>query len=166
MRNGFQRGFTLIEVLVATAIMVVFSTGLLATTWQIVGLAHAEAERMMADNLAHDVMRTVYCTRYAELREKAGSDWTNLETKLLFEPKTDLPQVVAEDIWGKKQAAVSPLWRDGLVAHKPYCQIQAKWKDSAQQSVLLKVTVHWWSRGEERTHSPMEQERTPFGDET
>jgi len=79
-----QRGFTLIEVLVATVVLAMISLGLLATSWRLTDFAREEAERMVADAYCHDVTWAVYSQSYSNIlydttftqakRELVGTD--------------------------------------------------------------------------------------------
>jgi len=66
-----RRGFTLIEVLVAAAVLSTLSAGVLVTTWRLAQFAHDEAERLAADAICADVFWTVYSVDYDRLGESS-----------------------------------------------------------------------------------------------
>jgi len=160
LKASSHSGFTLVEVIVASGVLAVLSAGLLATTWAMVRFARGEAERMMADNLAHDVMRAVYSQKF---------DGINPISKCVFDPDIALPQIVSQKVTGKPIDPVCSLWRDRVESKRPYFEVEVTGKDATETSSAsktIKVTVHWWDGTEWQSHSPTEQVRFKFGDES
>jgi len=66
-RTTSRPAFTLIEVVVAMAVLATISAGLLATTWRLTAFARDEAEHMVADAYCHDVMWAIYSQSYTNI---------------------------------------------------------------------------------------------------
>jgi len=164
-RRRSLRAFTMIEVLVAMCVLTVFSVGVLVTSWRLVGFARNEAERMVADNFAHDLMRAVYSQSYSNIVSIA---------RFTVNPERALPRIVSTDVFGR-QSVTYPLWRHQDVSHKPECEVRVT-PSVDGRSKTIGVTVYWWhgdARGgyEELRYpdegdSPLEQVRPLWGDGT
>jgi len=160
-----RRAFTLTEVLVAMFLLSVISVGVLVTSWRLVGFARNEAERMIADNFGHDLMRAVYSQSYSNIVSIS---------RFTVSPERALPRIASTDVFGR-QSVTYPLWRHQDVSHKPECEVRVT-PSADGRSKTIGVTVYWWrgdARGgfEEQRYpgagdAPIEQVRPLWGDGT
>jgi len=140
MTARFQRGFTLIEVLVAMGVLALFATGTLMTAWRLVGLARDYVDETAADAYCHNVI-------YAA---DASSNRLERTSTLQWRITPDqLPRFVTETPF-QGVRTVRPLWRSGDPAHYPTCTLAY----TAAASSNLIVTVSWRDiRGNPRSRS-------------
>jgi len=141
MLSRRKRGFTLVEVLVATSVLAVMSTGFLTTVWCLVGFARDQADHMAADAYCHDLMWAVYSQNYADIaaRGRFRLDVTN-----------ELPWVEMKDVFGRTKV-VRPLMRhDGDMI--PECEVQVT-ENEAKTSKRITVSLRWHVRGQLQTHN-------------
>jgi len=164
--RSLRPGFTLIEVLVAAAVLATISVGLLGTTWRLAAFARDEAEHMVADAYCHDVMWAIYSQNYSNMLAKAAKSSVGGRTvwketwDIIRNPATvksnpeelkELPRVESYDLFNRKKVTI-PLWRTLEIAKVPTCE--AKVEDMVTNK-LITVTVRWYngSASDPQSHS-------------
>jgi len=143
---GMRHAFTLVEVLVASAILAIFSTGLVATTWRMMAFAEDEAEHMAADAYCHDVMWSVFSQKFE-----------NIESidEFTIDAAKELPHIVSTDILGRT-SVVYPLWRSQDRSMLPTCEVVA---GGTATNKSITVTVRWRKRNGAATSHTMTVDR-------
>jgi len=165
-------GFTLVEVVVAMAVLATISAGLLATSWRLTDFARDEAEHMVADAYCHDVTWAIYSQSYSDMLAEVQGETVTSAGKLrsltweiianpdvvkvqAVEPITagkieslrrnlkELPWVETVNFFGKKSVTI-PLWRTLDTAKVPECTAQVL---ETPTNKVITVSVSWWKDG-------------------
>jgi len=122
------RGFTLIEVLVATMVMSLISVGALATVWRLAGFAREQAEMLAADDYCHDVLWRFFNADDLALAQHG--------TKTYKVPLNVLPVIIRDKTDGT-QEVTSLLWRDTNDSSlQPTCRVSVEPCDASGGTVL------------------------------
>jgi len=148
----FRPAFTLIEVLVAMAVLATISVGLLVTTWRLIGFAREEAEHMVADAYCHDVMWAVYSQSYTNMLVGAVEtpDGRTRSFSRPVDPVKELPYVESVNMRGQRKI-VYPLWRSQDPDKCPTCSVLVK---ETETNKLITVSLEWYSgSGERASHT-------------
>jgi len=144
--RSLRPGFTLVEVLVASAVLATISTGLLVTSWRLAAFARDEAEHMIADAFCHDMMWALY-SQEKILDGKSSVGWFKID-------KECLPRIECYDFWGRRKNGtndVIPLWRltdrDGkpLANKQPECRVRVTNNGEEDKKRTIVVEVRWYN---------------------
>jgi len=140
MRACGRRAFTLVEILVATAVLALMSVGFLSTVWHLVGFAQDQADFMAADAYCHDLLWATYSQDYADIAAR--------ETFRLNVDK-ELPRVEMRDLFGREKV-VRPLMRhSGDMV--PECEVLVSENEGRTEKTIT-IVLHWQTRGEAQSH--------------
>jgi len=138
--SACRRGFTLIEVLIAAAVLSVLSAGLLTASWCLVQFAQDQADHMAADAYCHDLMWAVYSQEYEDIADIA---------QFRLNKDKELPRIETVDFLGRPKTIV-PLMRthDDAV---PTCTVTVTENEGKTQK-QISVELAWTARGTPKAH--------------
>jgi len=163
-----RRAFTLVEVLMATAILTLFSTGLLYTTLRLSRIAHSKAEEMMADGLCHDIMWAVYNQDYDDIKSisKFSINKSNLPRLV---PKSPISKASLTTVYPLRRGSTSPnctvtvanesRTENGHSVTNKKITVKVTWYDANKKSTSRSLTVRRSAIG--RGKEPEPEEETP-----
>jgi len=122
-----RRGFTLVEVLLASFILVLFPVGAVMTTLRLEQFARVQTERMAAAAFCEDVYNR--CLREENFAEQ---DWRNLAASGIPVPEIRLK---GSTEW------VNPLKRGAY--REPQYRITVKAKNARDRAYDVRVSLRW-----------------------